>query len=138
MKALIEQLPTEDNAEMRLAAYVSGVTGTKPPAKTLSAREKELATMVPAITVSIQQYLDARSKVKRPPMLHSLMAYEVMNFVDGHNSYLDIFHAVAAEADAGGEWYYGTVSLEDVVSYLESAKAAGIIAVTAGGKGTGQ
>jgi hypothetical protein len=138
VKALIEQLPTEENAEMRLAAYVTGVTARRPPAKTLSAKEKELAGTVPSIAVSIQGFLDARSKLKRPAGLHGLMAYEALNFVDGRNSYLDIFSAVAAEADAAGEWYYGHVSLDDVVSYLESAKAAGIIAVNPAGKGTRQ
>jgi hypothetical protein len=67
--------------------------------------------------------------LKRPPALHSLMAYEAMNFVDGTNSYLDIFRAVSAEADAAGDWYYGTVTLEDVTNYLDSARAAGIVAV---------
>lgn len=146
LKALIQQLPTEDNAEMRLSAYVAGVTGTKPAsAAAPSPREKELATMVPSIAVSIQEYLDTRAQLKRPPALHSLMAYEVMNFVDGTNTYLDIFRAVSAEADAAGDWYYGTVTLEDVASYLDSAKAAGIVTVktvplparkTTSGKGT--
>ncbi|HSL23033.1 MAG TPA: M28 family peptidase [Vicinamibacterales bacterium] len=131
VKAMLQQLPTEDNAEMRLAAYVAGVTGTKPsPSLALmTPREKELAGMVPAVSVSIQQYLDKRRQLKRPDSLHSLMAYEVMNFVDGTNSYLDIFRVVSAEADAAGDWYYGTVSPEDVADYLESARAAGIITV---------
>jgi hypothetical protein len=131
LKALLLQLPTEDNAEMRLAAYVTGVTGKKPAPPTLSAREKELSGMVPAIAVSIQGYLDKRSQLKRPPSLHALMAYEAMNFVDGTNSYLDIFRAVSAQADAAGAWYYGTVTLEDVASFLDSARTAGIVAVKA-------
>ena len=131
LKALLQQLPTEDNAEMRLAAYVTGTTGTKPVPLAMSStpREKELANMVPVLGVSIQEFLDKRSQVKKPASLHSLMAYEVINFVDGANSYLDIYRTVAAEADAAGDWYYGTVSLEDVVSYLDSAKAAGIVTV---------
>jgi hypothetical protein len=129
LKALLQQLPTEDNAEARLAGYVAAVTGSKPIPVALTAREKELATMVPSISVPVQGYLDKRSQLKRPGALHSLMAYEVMNFVDGENSYLDIFRAVSAEADAAGEWYYGTVSLEDVASYLDSAKGAGIVTV---------
>jgi hypothetical protein len=129
LEALLQQLPTEDNAEMRLAAYVAEVTGAKPVPGAMTAREKELAGMVPAVAVSIQEYLDKRSELKKPSSLHSLMAYEVMNFVDGSNSYLDIFRAVSAEADAGGDWYYGTVTLDDVASYLDSAKAAGIVTV---------
>jgi Zn-dependent M28 family amino/carboxypeptidase len=133
LKGLLQQLPTEDNAEMRLAAYVTSVTGVRPPAFTASAtpREKELAGMVPSLSVSIQEFLEKRSQLKKPPTLHSLMAYEAINFVDGENSYLDIYRAVAAEADAAGEWYYGTVAPEDIVSYLDSAKAAGIITVGA-------
>ena len=98
-------------------------------AASLTPREKELANLVPALNVSIQEFLSKRSQVKRPTSLHSLMAYEVINFVDGSNTYLDIFRAVSAEADAAGDWYYGTVSLEDVANYLDSAKAAGIITV---------
>ncbi|MGE5814063.1 MAG: M28 family peptidase [Acidobacteriota bacterium] len=133
LKAVLQQLPTEDNAEMRLAAYVTSTTGTKPASFTASvtAREKELAGMVPTMAVSIQQFLDKRSELKKPASLHSLMAYEVLNFVDGTNTYLDIYRAVSAEADAAGDWYYGTVSPEDVASYLDSAKAAGIITVGA-------
>lgn len=140
LKALLQQLPTEDNAEMRLAAYASSVTGPKPAplAATMTPKEKELAGMVPTMTVSIQDYLRKRRELKRPPALHGLMAYEVMNFVDGKNSYLDIFRAVSAQADAAGEWYYGTVSLEDVASYLDSARAAGIVTMKAPAKGTAQ
>jgi hypothetical protein len=140
MKALLQQLPTEDNAEMRLAAYVTGTTGTKPApfASRMTAREKELAGMVPSVSVSIKDFLDKSSQVKKPASLHSLMAYEIINFVDGVNSYLDIFRAVSAEADSAGDWYFGTVSLEDVAAYLDSARAAGIITVVpkAPAKGT--
>ena len=133
LKTLVQQLPTEDNAEARLAAYVTAATGTKPVplSASLSPREKEMAGMIPAIAVSIREYLDKRSQLKRPSALHSLMAYEVMNFVNGTSSYLDIYRAVAAEADAAGQWYYGTVSPEDVAAYLDSAKGAGIITVSA-------
>jgi hypothetical protein len=131
LKAVLMQLPTEDNAETRLAAYVTATSGAKPVAlaASLTPREKELANLVPALNVSIQEFLSKRSQLKRPTSLHSLMAYEVINFVDGSNTYLDIFRAVSAEADAAGDWYYGTVSLEDVANYLDSAKGAGIITV---------
>jgi hypothetical protein len=129
LKALLQQLPTPENAEARLAASYAGITGAKPPALTLTARERELGTIVPSIDISIQAYLDKRSELKRPPNLHALMAYETINFVDGANSYLEIFRAVSAEADAAGQWYYGPVRLEDVSDYLDSAKAAGITTV---------
>jgi hypothetical protein len=49
------------------------------------------------------------------------MRSEVFNFVDGKRSYYDIYKAVFAEAAAAGSWYYGTVSLEDVVAVLDAA-----------------
>jgi hypothetical protein len=57
------------------------------------------------------------------------MAFEVLNFVDGRRSYTDIYHAVSAAADAAGEWYYGTVTIEDVTAYLDSAVRAGIVTI---------
>jgi hypothetical protein len=60
------------------------------------------------------------------------MAYETLNFVDGERSYLDIWHAVRAQADAAGDWYYGHVSLRDVAAYLDSAAAAGLIRLDGG------
>jgi hypothetical protein len=131
LKALLQQLPTEDNAVMRLAAYYTAMTGAKPAPAAWTAREQELSSLVPAVTASIQEYMDRRRALKRPETLHPLMAYEVMNFIDGAASYLDIFRAVSAQADAAGAWYYGTVSLQDVADYLESAKTAGIVTVKA-------
>jgi len=52
------------------------------------------------------------------------MRSEVWNFVDGRRSYYDIYKAVYAEAAAGGSWYYGTVTLEDVVRLLDAAVEA--------------
>jgi len=74
-------------------------------------------------------FLERREKVKRPPSLHNLMGYEALNFVDATRSYLDIFRAVAAQADSAGEWYYGRVTPEDVSALLDSAVEAGIIQV---------
>ena len=52
------------------------------------------------------------------------MRDEVFNFVDGRRSYYDIYKAVYAESMAAGTWYYGTVTLGDVVSLLDAAVAA--------------
>ena len=48
------------------------------------------------------------------------MRDEVYNFVDGERSYYDIFKAVRAEQLAGGSWYYGNVTLQDVVGLLDA------------------
>ena len=52
------------------------------------------------------------------------MRDETFNFVDGKRSYYDIYKAVYAESQAGGVWYYGTVTLADVVRLLDAAVAA--------------
>ena len=52
------------------------------------------------------------------------MRDEVFNFVDGQKSYYDIYRAVYAEAAAAGSWYYGTLTLADVVGLLDGAVEA--------------
>ena len=59
--------------------------------------------------------------------LHSLMAFEVLNAVDGERTGLDIYRFVAAEAREAGAVYYGTVTADAVLEYLENAAAAGLI-----------
>ncbi len=119
------QLPSADVAEGRLQALLApGAAGELTPAG-LADAERRVATLVD----NVQGFLDNRSKVKRPSGLHPLMAYEVLSFIDGHRSHADIYRAVAAEADGAGAWYYGVVTLPDVIAYLDSAVAAGIATV---------
>jgi len=44
----------------------------------------------------------------------------VCNFVDGKRTYYDIYKAVRAEQLAAGTWYYGTVTMKDVVGLLDA------------------
>ena len=44
--------------------------------------------------------------------------------MDGKRSYYDIYKAVYAEAAAAGSWYYGVVTLADVVGLLDAAVEA--------------
>jgi hypothetical protein len=50
-----------------------------------------------------------------------------MNAVNGERSGLDIYRYVAAEAREAGAHYYGTVTAEAVLEYLENAAAAELI-----------
>jgi hypothetical protein len=59
------------------------------------------------------------------------MEFEVLNFVDGQSSFLDIFNAVSAESLSVGEFYYGRVTLDAVEQYLNHAVEAKAMAVTA-------
>ena len=121
--AALKQLPTPEAAETRLRALL------EPGAALSSPAEPAEQSRVPALVDDVQGYLDKREKLQRPRALHPLMAYEVLNFVDGKRSYADIYRAVSAEADAAGSWYYGVVTVEDVAAYLDSAVKAGIVTV---------
>jgi hypothetical protein len=129
LSAVLRELPSEADAETRLAAYYTALTVGSPRQLTMSARERELGDRVPAVTASVPEYMARRRQIERPAALHNLMAFETINFVDGRRSYLDIFRAVSAQADAAGEWYYGVVMLDDVAAYLDSAEKAGILTV---------
>lgn len=127
---LLDELTTAAPATDRLAAFYTGLTGEKAPTRPQrSAAEQALGLKVPVLVDDAQTYLDNRDKMKRPDTLHPLMAYEALNFADGARSYLDIHRAVAAESDAAGDWYYGSVALEDVSKWLDSAVEAGILRV---------
>ena len=130
--ATVAQLPTEAAAAERLAAAYSVFLGGAPPPVVLTARERELAGKVPALAGTVKDFMAARSRLGRPEGLHGLMAYEVLNYIDGTNSYLDIYQAAATEAEVAGEWYYGTVTVEDVAAYLDSAAEVGMTTVKPG------
>ena len=55
------------------------------------------------------------------------MRMEVFNFVDGKRSYYDIYKAVLAESLYAGRWYYGTVTLDDVVKILDANVESGAL-----------
>ncbi|MFC2165753.1 M28 family peptidase [Acidobacteriota bacterium] len=95
------------------------------PPLNLSAVEKEMASKVPVYVDSVDEYFEKRGWVQGTRGLHALMAWECYNFVDGKNSYLDIYNAVHAEAMAVGSFYYGTVSLNAVKELLDNAVKAG-------------
>jgi hypothetical protein len=87
--------------------------------------------MVPVMTDSVKTFLDNRRQIERPRGLHPLMQFEVLNYADGRRTVGEIFDAVAAQADAGGAWYYGTVERQDVEKLFESAAKAGVVELKA-------
>jgi glutamyl/glutaminyl-tRNA synthetase len=54
---------------------------------------------------------------------------EVFNFVDGKRSYYDIYKAVLAEILAAGNWYYGTITLDEVEKLLDANVASGALSL---------
>ena len=55
------------------------------------------------------------------------MTFSTWGHVDGEASYLDIYKQVMAEAAVHGAWYYGTVTLDQVVQTLDAGVEAGVI-----------
>lgn len=107
-----------------LETYYRQMRGGRPGPIRLSNEESLAMKKVPRNVPSIKNYFDNRSKVRFRSSLHGLMSDEVFNFVDGQRSYYDIYKAVYAEAAAAGSWYYGTVTLQDVVGLLDAAVEA--------------
>jgi hypothetical protein len=88
---------------------------------------------VPRNVGSVREYLQRRPQARAQGVLHPIMAFEVLNYVDGKRSVLDIYQAVRAESLSAGEWYYGEVRFEDVAGLLDVAANAGLIEFAASG-----
>jgi len=138
LDALLAQLPTDEDAILRLSRYYDsrvrahgGPKAIAPGVVAGIARNGNgapaIGAMVPVMTDSVKTFLDRRRQVERPRSLHPLMQFEALNFADGRRTVKEIFEAVAAEADSAGAWYYGTVQQEDIEKIFESAAKAGII-----------
>jgi hypothetical protein len=97
----------------------------KRAALSLSAAENDAAKKVPANIASMDEYFTKRANV--PTGMHSLMRGETMSFVDGKRSYYDIYKAVKAESLGAGKFFYGTVTLEDVVKVLDANVKSGAL-----------
>jgi hypothetical protein len=118
------------NAESMKTAFAANyraLTGAAAlPEPKLSAEEQEMVKKVPQVAASVADYI-AKRRGERDSGLHNLMAFETMNFVDGRRSYLDIYRAVRAEAQAVGPWYYGTVEPKAVAGALDAAVSQGVL-----------
>ncbi|MGB7922058.1 MAG: M28 family metallopeptidase [Pyrinomonadaceae bacterium] len=104
-----------------LRAYYKQLHGRNPQPARLTAEELDASKKVPANVAVLEDYFANRDKVRFKNNLHGLMSAEVYNFVDGRRSYYDIYKAVYAEAATAGSWYYGTVTLHDVVGLLDAS-----------------
>ncbi|MGH7493744.1 MAG: M28 family peptidase [bacterium] len=122
---------TTHEKELRasLSAMQSLINGSAPRFPKLSPEEAAASKKVPANAAPLALYFQKRREVKYTGNLHGLMRDEVYNFVDAKRSYYDIYKAVRAEALAAGSWYYGEVSLVDVVGLLEAAREGGVVEV---------
>jgi hypothetical protein len=98
-----------------------------PPARPESETEARLAKLHPALAGGPKEFLTGREKIEGVGGLHSLMEYEVLNAVNAQRTGLDIARFVSAEAREAGRHYFGTVTPEAVLAYLENVAKAGLI-----------
>lgn len=98
-----------------------------PPSRPQSATQQALSALRPAIGAGPREFLEGRAHIAGVPGLHSLMAFEVINYVNGRRSGLDIYRHVAAEAREAGEHYFGVVTPEAVLTYLNNAITSGMV-----------
>ena len=98
-----------------------------PPARPASETETRLAKLRPALAGGPKEFLAGREKIEGVEGLHSLMSFELLSAVDGQRTGLDIARFAAAEAREAGRHYFGTVTPEAVLAYLENAAKAGMI-----------
>jgi hypothetical protein len=118
----------EAQALANLERYYGAITGqARAPEPELSPREREWARKVPVLAAGPAEFLERRAQVRAVEGLHPLMAFEVLNFIDGSRSILDIYNAVDAEARRAGAHYYGTVTPERVEQYVQNLIAAGLV-----------
>jgi hypothetical protein len=126
----VEESLDRMHGEMRAqvdAAY-RAVTGSNPPAQRVrSESEISLADMRPALVAGPTEFRARRDRLRGASGLHSLMGMEVMQAIDGERSGWDIYRFVAAEAREAGAHYYGVVTPEAVLEYLQNAVAAELI-----------
>ena len=120
---------TEVNHRRRIAEWYQALSGEKTLPK-LSARELALARQVPSQVKPLGDYLRRKEEIEGPKSLHPLMAAEALNYVDGKRSILDIYRAVRAESLSAGEWYYGTVRLEDIEQLFTLAEKEKAVVIT--------
>jgi hypothetical protein len=110
-----------------LAGFYGGLTGDAAPELRMAAGEREASRKVPVNIDDVDRYLSDRPRPNTG--LHGLMTFSVWGHVDGETSYLDIYKQVMAEAAVHGSWYYGTVTLDQVVRTLDAGVQAGIIVI---------
>ena len=101
--------------------------GEVPGREELTETERVMKTLVPSIQGDAEDFLAGRRSIKRVNGLHGIMAFEVICFIDGQRTALDIYRAVRAEAIRAGSHYYGIVQADDVYRYLRNAADAGLV-----------
>jgi hypothetical protein len=97
------------------------------PSTRLNEQESAADKKTPKNNPILNDYFENRTSNVSGIQIHSTMKMEVFNFVNGKRSYYDIYKAVLAEILAAGNWYYGTLTLSDVVKLLDANVESGAL-----------
>ena len=118
----------ESQALREVDSHFRALTGNAPPsAAATNDVERQLAAMRPTIAAGPKEFLDGRGTIAGVAGLHGLMAFELLNLVDGRRNGLQIYQSLAAEAREAGDFYFGVVTREAVLQYLNNAAKSGMI-----------
>jgi len=110
-------------------AYVRVIGEQRIPRRERSATENRLVALTPTISAGPTEFLTGRGRISGVRGLHGLMAHEILNAINGERNGFDIYRFVAAEAREAGAHYYGLVTAEAVLQYLENAAEAGLVSL---------
>jgi hypothetical protein len=131
VEGLLEELGRRESQGLRDVQFAyRQVTGQRRvPRNQESEVESSLADLQPSVVGGPTEFLTGRGRISGVRGLHGLMAHEILNAIDGERSGLDIYRFVAAEAREAGAHYYGVVTADAVLQYLENAAEVGLIAL---------
>lgn len=127
---LIERLDTKRDAALgELLAHYTLFSGNDdaPPPYTPTEAEEELLEIVLTTADDPSVYLNTRGQLSTVPGLHSLMASEIVNYIDGSRTGLDIYRYIAGQAREAGEHYYGEITPELVLAYLKKIMGSEVV-----------
>ena len=118
----------ESQALAEVEAHYRAVTRDAPlPAAPQTDAERELATLRPALVGGPKEFLTGRGQIGNVSGLHGLMAFELLNLIDGRRTAMEIYRYLSAEAREAGDYYFGVVTPAAVLEYLKKAEAARLI-----------
>lgn len=105
----------------------------EPPMRNLTAPERELSGLLPVIRGDAAEFNSGRTHLYSliPADMHFLMAFEVLNAIDGERTGLEIFRYISAQAREGGAHYFGSVNAPDVLQYLHDVVDTGLVGLAA-------
>ena len=130
IKGFSEQLLSKEKL-MRdeIASLYKSTHGVLASKLVLTAEEKEATKKVPVNNPNLDEYFGKRTGRVQGIKIHSTMRMEVFNYVNGKRNYYEIYKAVLAEILAAGNWYYGTLTLEDVTKLLDANVTSGALSL---------